>query len=521
MRERFNLGDLVDRSAGRPDRVAIVDLSGSEARSVSFAELDAMVASVARGLVASGLTRGDRVALLSANRCELLAAMLGAMQAGMVAVPLNHRFPRAMIADVLGDAGVKLAFCDGERLADCPVGLPAVVFGAIGSLSNGQQAFDAWLDPGPFEPIVPGHDEAAMVLYTSGSTGRPKGVVLSHRSHLWVVETRMSGQDIARHRFLIAAPLYHMNAQALAMLTISAGATMVLLPQFTVSGYLDAIERYRCTWLTAVPPMVAMMLREAEQVARTDLSSVEILRMGSAPVSPALLASIRQALPGVKVINSYGTTEGGPVVFGVHPDGMPTPPSSLGYPHPQVQMRLVDAAGHRDVDQGVLEVKCPGLMTGYHHRPDLAPPLTEDGFYATGDVFRRDADGFYSFVGRVDDMFVCGGENIYPGEVEKLLETHPAIAQACVVPIDDAIKGQKPVAFCVLRDGWSLTEDEAKRFAIEHAPAYRHPRFVWFVDALPLTTTSKVDRKALQQRAAAQALRPPAAPRPAAATGNG
>jgi acyl-CoA synthetase (AMP-forming)/AMP-acid ligase II len=143
-------------------------------------------------------------------------------------------------------------------------------------------------------------------------------------------------------------------------------------------------------------------------------------------------------------------------------------------------------------------------MVGYHNRPDLKPPCTDDGFYITGDVFRRDEHGFYYFVGRVDDMFVCGGENIYPGEVEKMLETHPAIEQSCVIPIDDDIKGQKPVAFVVLRSGATLTDEDVKHYALTHAPAYQHPRFVWFLDALPLSSTNKVDRQQLAAAARTQ-----------------
>jgi acyl-CoA synthetase (AMP-forming)/AMP-acid ligase II len=223
--------------------------------------------------------------------------------------------------------------------------------------------------------------------------------------------------------------------------------------------------------------------------------------MGSAPVSPALLEAIHRVMPRATVVNAYRTTECGPVVFGPHQRGLPQPPLSVGAPHPDVSLRLVDG-GDRSATQGVLEMKSPARMTGYHRRPDLKSPFTEDGFYITGDVFRRDADGFHYFVGRSDDMFVCGGENIYPGELEKLLERHPAVAQACVVPIDDEIKGQKPVAFCVRREGEAVSEGELKRFALDHAPAYMHPRAIWFLDRLPLTTTSKIDRKLLQQRAA-------------------
>jgi acyl-CoA synthetase (AMP-forming)/AMP-acid ligase II len=218
--------------------------------------------------------------------------------------------------------------------------------------------------------------------------------------------------------------------------------------------------------------------------------------MGSAPVSASLMAAIRHALPQASVTNAYGTTEAGPVVFGPHPQGLPQPELSVGYPHPNVQLRLVDGA-NRDADQGVLEMKCPAVMLGYHNRPDVPSPLTPDGYYITGDVFRRDAQGFHYFVGRTDDMFVSGGENIYPTDIERMLERHPDVAQACVVPIEDAIKGQKPVAFVVRKPGRAPSDDDIKRFALANAPAYQHPRFVWFVGELPLASTNKVDRNAL------------------------
>jgi long-chain acyl-CoA synthetase len=186
-------------------------------------------------------------------------------------------------------------------------------------------------------------------------------------------------------------------------------------------------------------------------------------------------------------------------VFGPHPQGLPLPSMSLGYPRPQVELRLVNGQD-RDADEGVLEMKCPAMMNGYHNRPDVAA-FTADGFYVTGDVFRRDAEGFYYIVGRADDMFVSGGENIYPAAVEGMLERHPDIAQAAVVPIEDEIKGQKPVAFVIGRRGHSLDEDAVKRFALANAPAYQHPRFVWFVEELPLASTNKLDRGALRRLA--------------------
>ena len=490
----INLGDLIERDRDL-GKIAVIDLGGEQGpREISYSALDQAAHGVARALVRRGLARGDRVAILSANRSEYLAAYYGIMRAGLVAVPVNFKFPRALIHFILRDAGAKLVLCDRARAADCPPELPAVQFG-----EDGASGFEQLLDHGPFSAVAPNPGEPAMFLYTSGSTGKPKGVMLSHQSHLWVVEARLAA-GLERHRYLIAAPLYHMNALALSKLACAAHATIVLLPQFSARDYIAAIARYRCTWLTAVPPMVAMMLREKDLIATTDLSSVEFIRMGSAPVSASLMEAIHRALPQAVVTNAYGTTEAGPVVFGPHPRGLPQPEMSVGFPHPKVQLRLVH--GERtNADEGVLQMKCPAVMTGYHNRPDVAPPFTPDGFYITGDVFRRDRDGFHYFVGRSDDMFVSGGENIYPADVERMLERHPGVAQAAVVPIDDEIKGQKPVAFVVPKPGHRADGDDIKRFALDHAPAYAHPRFVWFVDELPLASTNKVDRAALHRMA--------------------
>ena len=291
-----------------------------------------------------------------------------------------------------------------------------------------------------------------------------------------------------------------MNALALAKLACAAHATIVLLPRFEARAYLEAIGHYRPTWLTAVPPMIAMMLRETDTLAHADLSSVEFIRMGSAPVSASLMEATHRVFPKAAVTNAYGTTEAGPVVFGPHPNGLPQPENSVGTPHPGVQLRLVDG-GNRDVDQGVLEMKCPAVMLGYHNRPDVPSPVTPDGYYITGDVFRRDEDGFHYFIGRTDDMFVSSGENIYPADVERMLERHPDVGQAVVIPVDDEIKGAKPVAFIIPKAGRNPSEDAIKQYALANAPAYQHPRFVWFVDELPLASTNKVDRAALRKLA--------------------
>ncbi|MDP6706559.1 MAG: class I adenylate-forming enzyme family protein [Alphaproteobacteria bacterium] len=500
MGQFFNLGDLVGRDRD-PAALALVDLLEPERpRRFSHGEVDAEARAVARGLLRRGLKRGQRVAILSANRAEFLTAYFGTMRAGLVSVPVSYRFPSETIRYILGDADVAMVFADTARLADCPDDIPVVCFDGAG-----EDGFGALLDPGDFESVRPDEDEIAMFLYTSGSTGVPKGVPLSHAGQLWVIAARAQvDPDYSRHRFLVAAPLYHMNALIFTKLVMASHASMVLLPEFRAPAYIEAIERHRCTWLTSVPTMLALVARETELLGRTDLSSVEVVGMGSAPLTQHLVDALKAVLPGRIQSNSYGTTEAGAGVFGPHPDGLPRPDLSLGYPLAGIGIRLVDDAG-REAAEGVLQLDTPAMMPGYHNLPDkTAERITADGWYDTGDVMRRDDDGWYYFVGRADDMFNCGGENLYPGEVEKMLERHDDIDQACVVPVADEIKGAKPVAFIVARAGAELREETVKAFALAHAPAFQHPRRVFFLDALPLAATNKIDRTALTERAAAE-----------------
>ena len=489
-----NLGDAVRR--GEPDAPALIALSGAAPRTLTYRELDAAADALARGLLRHGLRRGESVAILAANRAEFLTAFLGTMRAGLVSVPINHKLPPATVAFIVEDCGARLVLCDEERRHLCPDDAQAVLFGP---------EYDALLSPGAFEAVVPADAEPAMILYTSGSTGRPKGVVLSHQSHLWVLSQRLRPPGPPQ-RPLVAAPLYHMNALAVSQAAFVNGDAVILLPSFTARGYIAAASRHRATALTSVPTMMAMMvaemMTERGALREADLSSVRAIRMGSAPVSPSLLHAIRALFPAAEIANGYGTTEAGPVCFEPHPGGLPTPDLSVGVQHPAVAMRLVDDAG-READEGVLHQKCPALMNGYHNLPEATRRvMTADGFYVTGDVFRRDENGFFFFVGRADDMFVCGGENVYPGEVEAVLGGHPGIMQAVVVPVPDDIKGQKPVAFVVRRDP-ALSEAAVKEYALARAAPYLHPRRVWFLPELPLAGTNKVDRRRLAEQALA------------------
>ena len=480
-----NVGGALFGGAG--ERVGLVDLGGEGVRQFSYGSLDRWAGAVAGALTALGLGVGARVAIVSGNRAEVLLVVLGVMRAGMVAVPVNARLGAEGVAGVLADCGAGVVFADlGGR------GLVPGVFEVVGV--EGLEGFaGGFLEEG-FATVGREAGDAALMLYTSGSTGRAKGVVLSHGGLGWVLGMRggMGGE-----RVLVAAPLCHMNGLAMAQATLADGGVLVLMPGFTAEGFAAAARAWRVTILATVPPMVAMLLRRPEVLG--GLGEVRTVRMGSGPVTQALLDRARAAFPGAAVVNVYGTTEVGPVVFGGRA-GEVAPGASVGWVREGVEVRLV-RGGVEVADEGELLVRSPGVMVGYHGVEEgLVDGFVAGGFVATGDVFRRDGVGAFHFVGRVDDMMVCGGENVHPGAVEAVLERHPAVLQACVVGVPDAIKGEKPVAFVVLRAGGVVDEAGLRAHALRHGPAYAHPRRVWAVDALPLTGTNKVDRRALRDR---------------------
>ena len=492
MPHSFNLGDLIDHGLD-PDRVAVIDLHRPSApRTWSHGEIDGAANGVARLLSGRGFARGTSIGILSQNRAEYLAAYFGIMRAGFVAVPVNTKLPRDTVSYVVADAGIALAFVDeGGR------DLVAGAVETIGFDDSGPQGFAELARPGPFETVAIGPEDIGQMLYTSGSTGRPKGVPLSHAGQLWALSTRAPNLS-HEERYLVAQPLFHMNGLFSAKTIFASNASVVLMPGFEARSYIGAIAAHRVTALMAVPTMFARVIKETALLGSLDLSSLKRIGLGSAPITMGLLDRIKAAFPKATVTLGYGTTEAGPAVFGPHPDGLPTPPLALGYPLPGGEVRLVDGPG---ADEGVLMMRNPALMFGYHQLPQQSTKALREGWYYSGDVMRRDADGFHYFLGRADDMFVCSGENIYPGEVEKMLEKHPAVQQAAVVPLPDEERGQVPVAFVVCRTAEELRADQIKQFALANGPAYQHPRRVEFLHELPWAGTNKVDRRALIERA--------------------
>ncbi len=493
LEEVHNLGAIFDGVAPR-DAPWLTDFAeDGSATAYTYGDLADMTNALARGLLARGLEPGTRIALIAGNSARYLIAYFGIMRAGLCPVLVNWKLPGDAIAHIHRDSGVDLALADAGHAGRVPEGVPC--------LRLDGPDWEALLDPGPFAPPRMDARAAANILYTSGSTGMPKGVPLTHRGYGYAVAAAVAGIGRPWHAtLLVAAPLYHMNGLFFAKVAAMSGAHVVLMRRFEARAYLQAIERHRIDVVTAIPTMIMLALRETDLLARLDLSSVETVMIGSSPVTEGLAARIARVFDDPKLVITYGTTESGPTAFAAHPDGRPTPPPSLGVASPHAEVRLV---GGPSEDEGVLWVRSPVVMPGYLNLPEKTAERLQDGWYNTGDVMRRDAEGFYYFVDRADDMFVCGGENIHPGDVEAMLMRHPDIAEVCVVPVPDSIKGMLPAAFVVRRPGAALDAAAVKSFALENGPAYAHPRFVEFVEALPWQGTNKVDRRQLRERAAA------------------
>jgi long-chain acyl-CoA synthetase len=501
-----NLGYLFDTAlALTPSKPAVYQ--GDTV--LSFAELDARSNRMANALAALGVNAGDRVALLFNNDFRFLETLFGAMRLGAVAVPLNIRIGDEALRYVTEDSEAVVLVASAalaERGRALTAQIPAIKHViADGPAAESALAYESVVAAA--SPTLPrratGFNEICMQPYTSGSTGKPKGVLLTHGGQIWNADIMRKALVVDdTERALIAVPLYHKNAMAGAVKPfLIAGGSLVVLPGFDALEVIRAIDRYKVTYLTGVPAMYKMILAEKDALARHDVSSVRYAVCGSAEVPDELLEEFRRMF-GAPIGESYGLTEGGPVPivntrWGLKKRG------SCGLAFPGCDVRLVDEAGAEvSVDEvGELVTRNPGLAAGYWKLPEATAKKFRDGWLYTGDLLRRDADGYYYFVGRRDDMINVAGENVYPKEVEDILLQHPNLRDACVVPAPHDVKGEVPIAFVVAREPGRTTEDNVRRFFLERGASYAHPRRVVFLDALPLGGTGKIDRTALKARA--------------------
>ncbi len=488
-----------------PDKTAIIDLSRMPDHLITHGELNHRMETVATILTTLGMKPGDRLLLAMGNRSEFIEVFFGAMRAGIIPIPLNIKLGADTIEFIIKDAG-----CSGAIVEpDChPQIVDIVEQQALNTLIAVHPTPPGWCDydkaianadEKAFTPIAVETDQIAFLPYTSGSTGRSKGVLLTHEGMLWGIRTAQQYWPCKpTDRTLVAGPLFHKNAMRVSIKPkLYAGASAVILPRFEPRMMLQALADYSCTDTGGVPAMYRMMLAEEELLGTLKFPKLECLEMGSAVVGAELLNAVEKAF-GADVEEAYGLTEGGGPLRSPL-DGREVPRGSCGVPAPEVDVKMVDENGQENDRHGEFWVKSPAVLSGYNNRPDLNEERLTDGWLHTGDIFRKDDDGFYFFMGRIDDQFSCGGENIYPKEVELLLVQHPDIIDAVVMPIEHDVKGLAPAALVTIRPDSTSDEDSIKAFTLEHGAAYAHPRRVIIVDALPVGGTGKVDRPAARK----------------------
>ncbi|HYW61369.1 MAG TPA: class I adenylate-forming enzyme family protein [Xanthobacteraceae bacterium] len=517
-----NLGFFFDRAReATPDKVAVIDLFGGRERQVTYAALDARMDRVAAMLAGLGVQASERVGMLVGNRIEFVELFFGAMRIGAIPIILNTRLAAETLSAIFADAGCRIAVIDpgcnrdavaiAERL---PLAHRIALDAAPHALAPAFIDYETALAAAGAPPVPPALDDGAQAFqpYTSGSTGRPKGAIMTHRGMLWYLDhNQRHWPSRPDDRGCVALPLFHKNAlRGTVKPMLYAGGSFVLMPGFEPKAYMETLARYRCTFSRGVAAVFTMVLEHRAVLDALDLTALRAMSIGSAVVPPELLNAVERALPHVKMSESYGLTEGGSP-FRAPLDGRAVPRGSVGVQAPGIEVKLIDADGREHPSDGELLIRSPYVCLGYHNQPEVTAAKLADGWLCTGDVFHRDPDGFYFFRSRVDDMFSCGGENIYPKEVENVLFTHPDVADAVVAPVPHGVKGFVPAAMVIARTGARVSGADLRDHCLAHGPAYAHPRFIAIVPQLPLNGAGKIDRAAVRRElAAAYRAQPPA-----------
>ncbi len=439
---------------------------------------------------------GDHVGIMLPASTAFPAVMFGALWAGKVAVPLNFLLKPNELEKVVRDAGLKLIVTvkHFKELADA---LPAeVVF--LEDLPIKRRMILKSIMPLPRAPRV-NPDDTAVLLYTSGTTGDPKGVPLSHGNlHSNCVDTIESLGLDGDQRFLNILPPFHVfGLTANILVPVAMQATVHAIPRFSPVAVLKGIAEHRITIIMAIPSMYAAMLK-TKSPDRGTFGSVRQAMSGGEPLSASLRTSFQERF-GVELFEGYGLTETSPVIslctLSAHKAG------TVGRPIPHVETRIVDENGQPAVPgaDGELWVRGPGVMKGYYGKPEeTAKVIVAGGWFTTGDIARIDEEGFLSITGRAKEMLIIGGENVFPREIETVLEDHADVVQAAVIGIPDESRGEAPVAFVTCREGATVRELELRNHAKQSLAGYKVPKRILIRDDLPTSPTGKILKRGLR-----------------------
>lgn len=471
---------------------------------LNYAEYFASVCSFARELQALG-ARGERVATLLDNSLESCVAAFGALAAGAQHVPLNPLYTPRELDFILRDAApVILVLHEAFAHAIEPVARNAGVRHRI-VVGAGTKRLEAWRAGTAALPDLPEADALALLQYTGGTTGKPKGVNLTHRSIAINVSQR-EGLLPSRtgERILCMMPISHAYGMAMGLfLAAYCAGTLVILPRYVPQDVLASVPRERISVFPGSPTVFVGLMAHPDFL-RTDWRTVRICYSGAAPLSAQTLARWRDAV-GAPVLEGYGQTEAGPVLS-FNPVGGPVKPGSVGVPVPLTEIQIVDPQTGRRVlaqgERGEIRARGPQIMQGYRNLPAETAETLREGWLYTGDIGELDPDGYLFIRDRKKDMLIVGGYNVYPREIEEVLFLHPEVIDAAAVGAPDAYRGEVVVAYVVLRPGTYAGVGELLAHCRDNLAKYKIPARLELLDALPKTSVSKTDKRALKARAA-------------------
>jgi len=516
----LNLASLLEDSARKhPDRDAVV-LGDTR---LDYESTNAAANQVANLLVTRGIQPGDKVALSCPNLPYFPIVYYGILKAGAVVVPLNVLLKGREVAYHLGDSEAKAYFCF-EGTPDLAIGQEGwagfneapgcehffLITAALGGESpiEGVETFAGALggQPPTFETATTDSTDTAVILYTSGTTGQPKGAELSHSNLVLNALTcnRLFGTQATEHeRHLLTLPLFHSFGSTVQMNAgFSTAATLVLLPRFDAQQAVALLQSEDITFFAGVPTMYWGLLGaltddiDVDRIAR----NMRVAVSGGASLPVEIIKQVRDRFH-VQILEGYGLSETSPVATFSDPEREPRP-GSIGVPIWGIECKLIDddwntVEGHGEDTIGEIAIRGHNIMKGYFNRPEATADVMRDGWFRTGDLARRDEDGFYYIVDRSKDMIIRGGFNVYPREIEEVLMSHGEVSLAAVIGVPHESHGEEVKAFVILNEGATITEDELVAWGKEQMAAYKYPRIVKFVSALPMTATGKILKREL------------------------
>ena len=503
-----------------PERVATV----FESRRTTFASLDAGASAVAAGITSfAALTPGDRVAWMDTNSDHLIEAFCGIARAGAVSVPVNYRARDDELAFVLADSGAKVLMV-GQRYADSvsrflesSAGRACHVEKVIALGPQRREGWIAWeelINSGVAGAVESAGEDLAVILYTAGTTGRPKGVMLTHGGlTAYPLENVNPADPDFEQRALLCVPLYHVAGVQVLLSSIYGGRVLVVEGQFEAGEWLRLVEAERVSRATVVPTMLKMIL-EHPDLAHRDLSSLQILTYGAAPMPTNVIEPALERFPDVRFVNAFGQTETGATIAALPPQdhelaGDPELVAkrrrrlrSIGLPLQDVEVRVVDETGE-EVETGLvgeIVARGPRLMTGYWRSDKATAEVMVDGWLHTGDLGRMDEDGYIYLSGRARDFIKRGGEMISPEEVEGVLRDHPSVEDAAVIGVPDPHWGEAVRAVVVPAAGRVVDDAELIEHCTAALASFKRPESVVTVDELPRNALGKVLKRELRAR---------------------